>query len=400
MGSKGIMKDIVIIANFCRDFSESDNGRFMYLCKELSEENKVEIITSDFSHGKKQHKDALTIQWPFKITFLHESGYKKNVSIQRFLSHRGWGKNVKKYLEERTKPDVIYCAIPSLTAAKHAADYCEKNNVRFIVDIQDLWPEAFQMIFNVPVISNLVFYPFNKTVDRAYAAADEIIAVSQTYVNRALEVNSKVKKGHSVFLGTKLEKFDNYVKDNLVPKDQKHLCIAYCGTLGSSYDITCVIDALDILKNKYNNLKFLVMGDGPRREEFENRAKMKKIDVEFTGLLSYPEMCGRLVACDIAVNPITHGAAQSIINKHGDYAAAGLPVVNTQECEEYRSLVGEYNMGFNCANNDAKDVAEKLDVLIFNEHLRKGMGKNARKCAEERFDRKNSYQVIIDTIVG
>lgn len=56
---------------------------------------------------------------------------------------------------------------------------------------------------------------------------------------------------------------------------------------------------------------------------------------------SYPEMCGRLVACYIAVNPITHGAAQSIINKHGDYAASGLPVVNTQECEEYRNLVGE-----------------------------------------------------------
>lgn len=43
------MKDIVIIANFCRNFLETDNGRFMYLCKELSKDNKVEIITNDFT---------------------------------------------------------------------------------------------------------------------------------------------------------------------------------------------------------------------------------------------------------------------------------------------------------------------------------------------------------------
>ena len=42
-------------------------------------------------------------------------------------------------------------------------------------------------------------------------------------------------------------------------------------------------------------------------------------------------MVGMLGVCDIAVNSISKGAAQSIINKHGDYAAAGLPVVNTQE---------------------------------------------------------------------
>ncbi len=86
------MKDIIIIANFCRDFSETDNGRFMYLCKELSKKNKVEIITSDFSHGKKAHKEPLVHNWPFTITFLHEPGYKKNISIQRFASHSAFVK--------------------------------------------------------------------------------------------------------------------------------------------------------------------------------------------------------------------------------------------------------------------------------------------------------------------
>ena len=107
-----IMKDIVIIANFCRDFSENDNGRFMYLCKELSKEHKVEIITSDFSHSAKKHKTQLMHHWPFKITFLHEPGYKKNISLRRFASHYMWGKEIEKYLTRREKPDIVYCAVP------------------------------------------------------------------------------------------------------------------------------------------------------------------------------------------------------------------------------------------------------------------------------------------------
>ena len=140
------------------------------------------------------------------------------------------------------------------------------------------------------------------------------------------------------------------------------------------------------------------MGDGPLRQTFEEYAHDKKINVEFTGRLEYAKMCARLAACDVAVNPISHGAAQSIINKHADYAAAGIPVISTQECEEYRNLVDQYDMGFNCNNNDAEDLSEKIRLLMENANLRKAMGRNARKCAEERFDRLNSYSVIYELI--
>ena len=62
--------DIIIIANFCRDFSKTDNGRFTYLAKELSKVHDVEIITSSFSHSNKKQKDPLLEEWPFKISFL------------------------------------------------------------------------------------------------------------------------------------------------------------------------------------------------------------------------------------------------------------------------------------------------------------------------------------------
>lgn len=396
------MKDIVIIANFCGDFSESDNGRFIYLCKELSKDNTVEIITSDFSHFTKCYKNKLVNDWPFKITYLHESGYDKNISLKRLISHRTWGNSVLKYLRERENPDVVYCATPSLSAPLKASKYCIENKIKFIVDIQDLWPEAFKMVFNVPIMSNIIFSPLKKMADTIYQRANVICGVSESYVNRALEVSDLDKEHHAVFLGTNLEDFDSFTKNNpIIKKNKDEKWLGYCGSLSSSYDIKCIIDALSILKNRKKEIpKFIIMGDGEKKSEFENYANLKGIDTVFTGRLPYDQMCPILSQCDIVVNPITGKSAASIINKHGDYASAGVPVINTQDSVEYKKLVEKYNMGFNCENSNSKEVAEKIEILLANNRLREDMGLNARKCAKEKFDRDYTYKELIDTILA
>ncbi len=393
------MRDIIIIANFCRDFSETDNGRFTYLAKALAKENAVEIITSDFNHTKKVHRGRMDICAPYQVTFLHEPGYRKNISILRFFSHHVWGKEIRKYLTERAKPDVVYCAVPSLTGPNLVARYCEKNNIRFIIDVQDLWPEAFRMIVNISVLSDIGFAPFKVLANDIYKRADAIVAVSQTYADRAMSVNKKCGAPHVVYLGTELDTFDRYTQGDVpLKKDEGEVWLAYCGTLGASYDLTCVIDALALLGDKAP--RFIVMGDGPRMEEFKVYAEKKHVDCCFMGRVPYDEMCTMLKKCDMAVNPICHNAAQSIINKHADYAASGLPVLNTQESQEYRQLVERYEMGFNCENGNAADLAEKIDLLTSAPELRKQMGLNARRCAEEKFDRENAYRKICEVIEG
>ncbi len=382
--------DIVIISEFCEDFSLTDNDRFLYLARMLAENHTVELITSSFRHTTKSHRRSPAAEWPFRITFLEEPGYPKNVCLQRFVSHRIWGRNVRDYLASRTKPDVVYCAVPSLTAADLAAKYCEKEQVPFVVDIQDLWPEAFQIVVDIPILSAVAFAPFTALANGSYRRADAVCAVSDTYAQRALRVNKKCRASETVYLGTELDTFDCYASEEPVLKKKKgETWLAYCGTLGASYDLTCVIDALALLNDE--RIRFIVMGDGPQMEEFRRCAEEKKIRAEFMGRLPYNQLCSLLCACDITVNPIVHNAAQSIINKHADYAASGLPVVSTQECEEYRSLVDEFRMGFNCRNGDAVDLAKKIRLLADDEALRKEMGRNARRCAEERFDRKKSY---------
>lgn len=396
--------DIVIVSQYLRNIEcfESNNSRFVYLAKLFakSDENNVEIITSDFNHIKKEKFNKVGELTGIKITACHEPGYPKNVCLKRFNSHKKLSKNIKEYLEKRKKPDIIYCAISSLAVGKTVAKYAEKNGIRFIIDVQDLWPEAFKMVFNIPIISNIIFYPMKREADYIYARADDIVAVSETYCNRALMVNKKVGQGLSVFLGTDLKYFDKCAEKNKVEFNDNMVRIAYIGTLGHSYNIKTIIDALELLKEKYNNLNFIVMGSGPLKNQFETYAKDKNINCEFTGRLEYPEMVRTLCSCDIAVNSITHGAAQSIINKVGDYAAAGLPVINTQENLEYRNLVEKYNIGYNCENSNKQDIANKIEILIKDKKLRKELGNNNRKLAEEKFDREKTYNQIVKIIEG
>lgn len=395
-------KDILLIAHFSDDFNGKGNSRFNYLADFLSQRNfDVELVTSSFSHKRKKEKLLTKNRCSYKITIVSEPGYYNNVSLKRLYSHYMMAKNLKKYLKSRKKPDFIYCSVPALDVAKIAVDYAKKNDIKLILDIQDLWPEAFKMVFNLPIISDILFHPMKKQADYIYEAADEIISVSQTYLDRALKVNKRCKEGYIIFLGTELEYFDRLAANNqYFGKYNDEIWLAYIGTLGHSYDITTVIDALDIMKGKgIKNIRFVVMGDGPLKSKFENYAKEKGVFAEFKGRLDYGKMVGVLKNCDLAVNPIISGSAGSVINKVGDYAAAGLPVLNMQESMEYRELIENYQAGINCITENPNDLADKIHQLIKNPQLRENMGENNRKLAVEKFDRKKTYQKIVELLV-
>lgn len=221
-----------------------------------------------------------------------------------------------------------------------------------------------------------------------------MIAVSQTYVDRATkDIGHTAKRTLAAYLGTSPKKFDE-AAGGAKPSEDTPFTAGYIGTLSYSYDIPVVIEAIARLQEKGKKIRFLVMGDGPLRESFAELAAQKGIDAEFTGRLPYEEMVKRLVQCHVAMNPIVKNSAGSIINKVGDYAAAGLPVVNTQECPEYRQLVEDYRCGINCPVGQWQGVADALEQLMDDEALRKEMGENSRRLAEDRFDRDKSYEEI------
>ena len=397
------MKRIVIIDHFCKAPGETGNNRFIYLAELLCSKGlDVEVITTTFAHINKKQREINKLaidNLPYKFTMLPEPGYPKNVCLKRFYSHFVFGNKLGKYLENISKPDLVLISVPSLDVGEATRKYCKKYNIPFIVDIQDLWPEAFKLVIRIPIISDLLFMPMTLMANRIYAQADRIIAVSEIYRQRGLHSNHKDGKGLCVYLGTDLDRFDSFCCNSSIEKKENEIWIAYVGTLGHSYNLEIIFDALNLISLSENQkVVFHILGDGPYFERFKDYSKKCKVECVFHGRLDYASMVSFLVKCDIAVNPIVKGAAQSVINKHADYAAAGLPIVNTQECLEYRNMISHYQCGINCDVSDTKQVADAISLLVNNADLRSKMGKASRKMAEECFDRKETYMKIIDVV--
>lgn len=393
------MKKVLLISNYYHFAQEKSSNRYRELVEMLCREPdiEVEVITSKFYQRTYKHRtnfDELRKDIPYKATFINEPGYTKSICIKRLISSYQFGCGVIKYLKKQPKPDLIYQVVPTLDVANFVSRYAKKNNIPLIVDVQDLWPEAFKMALNVPVVTDIAFAPFAWLANSIYRRADAVCAVSQTYVDRVLKVNRKCKTGNAVFIGINLEKFDEFAQE-VKEKEAGRLKLAYCGSLSKSYNIKLVIDALSMIKEPP---LFVVMGDGNDREAFQAYAKEKNVESIFTGFIPYPQMCAMLCSCDITVNPIVGTSVASIINKHGDYAASGLPVINTQDSEEYCKLVEDYQMGLNSVNKDAADLADKIQMLMDNKDLRLEMGKNARRCAEEKFDRNKTYKKLVEAV--
>ena len=272
--------------------------------------------------------------------------------------------------------------------------------MKFVTDVQDLWPEAFCMSIHNKLLQKL-FLPMEHSVNKAYAAADLAVAVSDTYVNRTLSVNKKGAKGVAVFLGNDGVLFDSEKGKYNVERNGDELLLCYIGGLKDSYDIPCVIDAMALVeadKQFSPKLRFVVIGDGPFRPRFEQYAQEKQVNCTFMGGKPYTEMASLLSSCDMCINPIVKGSAASIINKVGDYALSGLPVINTQESTEYRALIEEYQCGINCECGNAEQVAQAIKKLAADKELRQQMGENSHRLAMEKFDRRNTYFKIIDAI--
>lgn len=397
------MKDILMIVHTMGNLLPSDNDRFTYLAKKILESGaSVEIVTSDFEHHKKRYREmGITELHPFKITFLHEDFYNKNISFMRIKGHASFAVRLNDYLKKRKRPDVIYCAVPPIVSAWIVAKYANRNKIRFVIDVQDLWPETFTIALGDGIIAHMLLKPLDLIANKVYKSADAIIAVSKTYVKRAAKVNKKAKIKESVLLGTDGKIVDEIIDAFHEEEVNKEFIVGYVGNLGKSYDFLNVFKALSLLKIRgINNIKFILIGDGDERQRVEELSKRYFENIEITGYLPYEKMFIELLKCDIVINPIVKDSASSIVNKVGDYAAAGKAVINTQASNEYRSMVRKYNIGFNTTPEDSVSIAHSILSLYNDRFLCKEMGRNNRKVFDKFFDRSRTYQEIVDIILA
>jgi glycosyltransferase involved in cell wall biosynthesis len=384
---------------------EQGYTRFLSLSKQLVAAGfEVDLITSAFQHWEKTLRktdDPALHDYPFKVVFIDEPGYQRNIDLKRIASHRKAAQNLRIYLDNAPPYDLVYCEIPPNDIARQASEYAHDHTIPFIVDVNDLWPEAMRMVFSLPVISTMLFAPFARDARITYQNATGIVGTSDEYARHPFNYRPDDIEHLAVYVGNELEQFDAYVKEHIseVSKREDEFWVTYAGTLGASYDIKTMLYASDELKRRgYTAIKTLIIGGGPYQEQFEELAHTLDGNTTFVGYLDYPQMAAYLACSDVLVNSLVRKAPQSIVNKIADYTAAGKPLINTGESLELKTLIEREDIGINVQAENTEVLVDAIESLFNDPERRENMGRNARHLAAKRFDRSISYQQIIDLI--
>ena len=399
-------KKIAVISMGVKLNGEKGYSRFRYIGDFLSDAGyQVDLITTTFQHWEKAQRDIDTIKkedYKFRLKFIYEPGYRKNIDPRRIWSHHIAAKNLTKLLEQDGDYDLIYCEIPPNDVALAAAEYAKKKGIPFVPDVNDLWPEAMRMVLDIPVVSDILFYPLQRDAEKVYSLVSGIIGTSDEYRDRPLKNQKLDVPRKTVYVGNEIAEFDKGV-ETYGPQIQKpggEFWVSYAGTIGTSYDIrTMVLAGRELLDRGMDQIKIKILGGGPLKEELENLAKEKECaNVEFVGYAPYPQMAAYLAKSDILVNSFVKKAPQSIVTKIGDYLAAGKPMINTCMSPEFRRKVETDGFGINILPEDVKILTDAIIDLYKDREGCRIMGEKARKIAEEQFDRPQSYKKIIALI--
>ena len=337
--------NITIVAPYCSLPSEPHFNRFWYLAELLSQSHDVLLITSNFKHYDKSFRrpeDAESAsQGRLKVMLLEESGYGKNVSLDRVKSHHVFVKHFEQWLNNCRpgEQDVIFSAYPLIATNLLLGEHKARLGYKLIIDVQDVWPESFSSV--VPFLKKIPhnLLPFSSRANRAYRYADALVAVSQTYLDRAKEANPNVP-GEVVYIGADFPKLDAAPAKDFGDDKTRFF---YLGTLSYSYDVET-------------------------------------------------EMMSVAKGCDISVNAIHSYAMQSITNKLSDYMALQKPILNSQVNDEVAEVLtllphADYRSGdVDSFVQAAKDIlARKNDPVQSDEIVR-------------RFKRDVAYQKIVNLI--
>lgn len=396
------MSKVAVITMGVKLDGEKGYTRFRYLCEFLVKKGyEVDLITTTFQHWEKKQRDLESVDqksYPFGIKFIYEPGYRKNIDLRRVRSHKIAAENLRKLLEKEGDYDLIYAEIPPNDVALAAAEYAHRNKIPFVADVNDLWPEAMRMVFDIPIVSDLLFYPLKRDAEKVYSLTSGVIGTSDEYRDRPFLNQKRDVLKETVYVGNEISVYDREAEQHAdeVQKEEGTFWVTYAGTIGTSYDIrTMVLAAEELMKQGKTKIRFQILGDGPTREMLENLAKERKIqNVKFTGYVPYEQMAAYLVKSDVLINSFVRKAPQSIVTKIGDYLAAGKPMINTCMSPEFRKKVEQDGFGINIEPEDVRELVNAVEWMYENEAERNDMGNRARKIAEEQFDRPVSYGKI------
>ena len=297
----------------------------------------------------------------------------------------------------RRKFDIIFVYAPSpILQAIPAIFLGWIKDAPVVLWVQDLWPASLSATGYIK--SKIVLKLVEHVVRFIYRRVDLLLAQSQAFIAPIIKLAS----------GTPVKYYPNSVDD--VFSSTSALCapnvtglgdgfsVMFAGNVGSAQAVEVIIEAATLLQ-EYNDIHFVVLGDGSRRNWLLQEVKNRGLsNFHLPGRFPLETMPSFMQKASVLLVTLAdHGVfAATVPNKIQAYMAAGRPILACLNGEGGR-LVLEAVAGLAVPAEDSKELSVAVLKLYRMSYIeRETLGGNGRNYYKEHFDNDKLVPELIN----
>jgi len=296
--------------------------------------------------------------------------------------------------------DVVYATSTPLTVgivALASRWFCRRP---YVFEVRDVWPAvpiAMGVIHNKQVIRLL-----NALERRIYRHAAAIVALSPGMERSVREKAPATTRIVSVTNCSDLALFAPAAKHDgsggVRARAGKVVCI-HVGTMGPANGLDVIVRAAAHFRDD-PELHFVLVGEGNEKPKLrEQTESLGLTNLDILDGVPKEKLPARLAAADISLVTFANVGIleDNSANKFFDSLSAGLPILLNYGGWQ-RALLESRDAGLGCRQGNEQAFFEHIATLRGDRGLRERMGRNARRLAEDRFNRDALAAQALETI--
>ncbi|MGF7012196.1 glycosyltransferase involved in cell wall biosynthesis [Lachnospiraceae bacterium PF1-22] len=337
--------------------------RHYYFSKYLQKKNyNVRIFTASKIHNtdiniitdKSLYKEVIVDD--IEYTFVRSRDYSGN-GLERILNMVDLPFKMRKTFNKlyaSDKPNVIYASSPDLFVVLCALQFGRKYKIPVVVEIRDLWPESIVEYMRMSK-RNLIIRIMYSIEKYIYKKADRLVFTfegGKEYIkdkgwDRVVDLDKVVNINN----GVDLDEFEynkvNYQLPEEDLKDDNFFKVIYVGSIRKVNHLEELVESARIVKARgYDNIKFIIYGDGTEKQQLEELCKNDGLNVVFKGRVEKKYVPYILSRSDLNIinvkksNLVKYGISW---NKFFEYVASEKPILSNLPSNY--DLIKKYNLG-------------------------------------------------------
>jgi glycosyltransferase involved in cell wall biosynthesis len=291
----------------------------------------------------------------------------------------------------KEKFDKIFIFAPSpITVGIIGIFAAKKFKAKSYLWIHDLWPESVSAtvgVNNFIIIQTIDF--FTRLI---YKFSDFLLVQSpefKFYLNK-----QKVDLNKVTYYPYYAESFykPKKRKEKLLKTFSRDFNIVFAGNIGVAQSFETIIESAEILKNKNQNVKFIIFGDGRDKNRIQSIIKEKKLEsyFDFKGVVAPEKMSNQFACADSLLITLKKADifSYTIPGKLQSYLACGKPILGAVDGIS-KKIINESKSGLCAGSEDSEQLSQYIiEMKNSNKKTLDTFSSNARNYFEKEFEKE------------